>query len=72
MAENPGAFSGFRFDHHPHHAFSRYGGAIGGLAAGVLGGLVLSELVEEVAEGAEDLGEVLEDVGDFFDFGGED
>jgi len=28
--------------------------------------------VEEVAEGAEDLGEVLEDVGDFFDFGGED
>ena len=74
MVENPGRFSGFRSGHvHPHEAFSHYGGAIGGLAAGVLGGLVLSELMEEAAEAVEDLGDVLEEAGDWFgDFGGED
>lgn len=74
MVENPGRFSGFRSGHvHPHEAFSQYGGAIGGLAAGVLGGLVLSELMEEAAEAVEDLGDVFEEAGDWFgDFGGED
>ena len=74
MVENPGRFSGFRSGHvHPHEAFSHYGGAIGGLAAGVLGGLVLSELMEEAAEAVEDLGDVLEEAGEWFgDFGGED
>jgi len=74
MVENPGRFSGFRSGHvHPHEAFSHYGGAVGGLAAGVLGGLVLSELMEEAAEAVEDLGDVFEEAGDWFgDFGGED
>ena len=40
---------------------------------GVLGGLVLSELMEEAAEAVEDLGDVFEEAGDWFgDFGGED
>ena len=77
MVENPERFSGFRFGHraHPHQTFSKYGGAIGGLAAGMLGGLVLSELMEEAGEAVEELGEAFEDVGDLFgdfDIGGED
>lgn len=75
MVENPERFSRFRFGHHahPHEAFSKYGSAIGGLAAGVLGGLVLSELMEEAEEAVEELGDAFEDVGDWFeDFGGED
>src|SRR5690606_5269833 len=74
MVENPGRFSGFRSGHvHPHEACSQYGGAVGGWADGVLGGLVLSEWMEEAAEAVEDLGDVFEEAGDWFgDFGGED
>jgi sporulation-control protein len=54
-----------------HHGGHGMMGAIGGFAAGMLAGMVAEELLEEVVEDAldQDIGDVMDDIGDWFDDG---
>lgn len=86
MVENPGDFQGVSMPKHPIQGHqgsgTNWGGMVGGFAAGVLGGMVLSELMGDGMEGLSetfeeatdfelpDGGELLDDIGDFF--GGDD
>lgn len=74
MVENPSQYAGRKFGHQAqlHRTFSQNSGALGGLAAGVLGGLILAELMDEAEDAIDDLSDALEDVGDWFDFGDDD
>lgn len=59
MVENPHAFTQFGSHaygdgQHKHSFLSKYGGAIGGFAAGVIGGLVLAELMDGVTDTMEE------------------
>ncbi|WP_047151926.1 sporulation protein [Aneurinibacillus tyrosinisolvens] len=89
MVENPEAYVHHRHSFgygngghgHEHHRHGGFAGAIGGMAAGLLGGMVISELMDGMFGGDEGEtesalggGEEEADEGGFFDdmFGGED
>lgn len=82
MVNNPSGFPPMQnhsFQGHTARGGTNWGGMVGGFAAGILGGMVLSELAEDGLEGLSetieeatdfelpDGDELLDDIGDFFD-----